>query len=209
MAIRPRSTHQTKDLGERSVRGIFPNVTVVRPSVVFGTDDGLFHRLASLSRFTPVLPLFGGGETLFQPVFVEDVSAAVVRILQDHGTRGRIYELGGPRKMSMREIFSLVTTHTERPRLLVPLPMWMGEIQAAMLGWLPSPPLTRDHLKLLRSDNVVDSSLPGLPELGITPKAAEEVLPGQINTCLSVRLILRRGCDRAWGLFVRRYGRSG
>ena len=172
---------QTKALGEIAVRGIYPDVTVVRPSVVFGPDDGFFNHLASLTRFSPVLPMFGGGETLFQPVFVDDVSAAIVRILKNPDTKRQTYEIGGPRKMTMREIFSMVTSQTDRKRWLLPLPMWLGEAQAALLGWLPNAPLTRDHLELLRRDNVVSPQSLGLTELGIVPTPVEDVVPMYIG----------------------------
>ena len=173
---------QTKALGEIAVRGIFPDVTVVRPSVVFGPDDGFFNRLAALARYSPVLPMFGGGKTLFQPVYVDDVSAAIVRILKNPDTKRRTYEFGGPRQMTMREIFSMVTNQTDRKRWLVPLPMWLGEAQATLLGWLPNAPLTRDHLELLRRDNVVNPKSLGLADLGIVPTSVEDVVPRYLGS---------------------------
>ena len=168
---------QSKAIAEANVRGHYPSVTVVRPSVVFGPEDRFVNRLASLFRYAPFIPLYGGGEVRYQPVYVSDVSAAIVRILEDPETQGRTYELGGPRAMTMREMFSVVATVSGQRRPLVPLPMWIAEIQASVLGLLPNPPLTRDQLILLGRDNLVDPQALGFADLGITPTAFEDVAP--------------------------------
>ena len=166
---------RTKAAGEAAARKAFPDVTIVRPSVVFGPDDDFLNRFAALARLSPALPLFGGGKTRFQPVYVGDVAAAISRILDDSETRRRVYELGGPKTMSLREVFTLVVKETRRRRLLVPLPMWMAEINAAFLQWLPEPPLTPDQVTLLRRDNVAARKAPGLAELGISPTPIEAI----------------------------------
>ncbi len=180
MSADPNSTSlyaQTKAAGEVAARAAFPSLTIVRPSVVFGPEDDIFSRFANLSRYSPVLPLFGGGKTIVQPVYVGDVGAAIVRILANPETRGLTYELGGPRTMSMREIVSMVAKETGRRRLLVPVPIWAAEIQAEILQSLPNPPLTREEVALLRSDIVVDPKALGLADLGITPTPVEDVAP--------------------------------
>ena len=96
----PRSTSayaRTKAAGEAAVRDAFPTATILRPSVVFGPEDQFFNRFAAIATISPVLPLIGGGETLFQPVYVGDVADAVVRCIDDPATAGRTYELGGPK----------------------------------------------------------------------------------------------------------------
>ena len=168
---------QSKAIAEANVRGHYPSVTVVRPSVVFGPEDSFVNRLASLFRYAPFIPLYGGGEARYQPVYVSDVSSAIVRILEDPETRGRTYELGGPRAMTMREMFSIVATTSGQRRPLVPLPMWVAEIQASVLGFLQNPPLTRDQLILLGRDNLVNPHALGFADLGITPTAFEDAAP--------------------------------
>ena len=88
---------RTKAAGEQAVRDAFPTVTILRPSVVFGPEDQFFNRFAAMATISPVLPLIGGGETRFQPVYVGDVADAVVECLENPATAGRVYELGGPK----------------------------------------------------------------------------------------------------------------
>ncbi len=176
----PSRYAQTKGAGEAAAKTAFPEVTLVRPSVVFGSEDGFLNRFAALAPLTPILPLFGAGKTLFQPVYVGDVAAAVTRILEDPATKGLTYELGGPRTMSLREVFALVLRETRRRRLLLPLPMWVAEIQAFFLQLLPDPPLTPDQVTLLRSDNVVGEKALGLADLGISPTPVETIAPSYL-----------------------------
>lgn len=172
---------RTKALGEQALRAAFPEATVLRPSIVFGPDDDFFNRFASLATFAPALPLIGGGATRFQPVYVQDVAQAVLRVLEQPDSAGQTYELGGPRTYSMREILQLVLTHTARRRALVPLPFFIARLQAGVLELLPVPPLTRDQVEMLRSDNIVAPDCPGLADLGIEPTACEVVLPTYLD----------------------------
>ena len=167
---------QTKAVGENIVRATHPPVTIVRPSIVFGPGDRFFTSIAEFSRFSLLLPVFADDETLFQPVYVGDVSEAIVRILEDPATEGKIYELGGPRKMNLRKMYSLVMRETQRQRLLVPLPEWVGDIHGALLEGLPGTLLTRDQVSLMQNDDVVHPGALGLADLGITPTPIEKVL---------------------------------
>ncbi len=168
---------QTKARGEQAVRQAFPEATVLRPSVVFGPEDNFFNLFAALARLSPVLPLMGGGTTRFQPVYVGDVADAVMAVLDDPATQGRTYELGGPRVYTYRELMELTLAQIGRRRLLVSTPWSMAELQAKVLGLLPKPLLTTDQVKLLQIDNAVAEDAPTLRDLGITPTAAEAVLP--------------------------------
>lgn len=168
---------RSKAAGETAVRAVFPEATIVRPSLVVGPEDDFFNRFASMARFTPVLPLLRGGATRFQPVYVGDVAAAAEKILSDSASQGQTYELGGPRVYTFKELLELLLKEIQRRRLLLPLPDFLAGLQAAVLEKLPKPPLTRDQLRLLAEDNVVSGSLPGLAELGIEPTAIEAVLP--------------------------------
>ncbi|MBI5165219.1 MAG: complex I NDUFA9 subunit family protein [Magnetospirillum sp.] len=187
---------RSKAAGEEAVLAVFPGATILRPSVVFGPEDDFFNRFATLATLSPVLPVytgdgfkpvrteagfsidaFGSGGPVFQPVWVGDVAEAIVRALADPQTAGRIYELGGPRRYSLKELLELIMTETGRRRLLVPLPFWVARIQAAFLQFLPKPPLTPDQVRLLQVDNVVRGGKPGLADLGITATAAEAILP--------------------------------
>jgi NADH dehydrogenase len=172
----------SKGEGEAAVRQAFPRATILRPSVVFGQGDGFFNRFAGLMRMSRVaFPLFGGGKTKFQPVFVGDVADAVANAAADARTQGRTYELGGPAAYTLKEILELVAKTTERKRMWVPIPFFLLDLGAALTGWLPYAPITLDQARLLRKDNVVkagaDAANVGtIADLGVQPTAVEAVL---------------------------------
>jgi uncharacterized protein YbjT (DUF2867 family) len=168
--------------GEKVVQETFPEATIVRPGAMFGPGDALFGTLADLVRLLPILPLIGGGRTRLQPVFVEDVAEAVVKILADPGTVGRTYELAGPGVYTLHELVRMTLHITGKQRLLIPLPFAVAEIQARIFELLPHPPLTTGQVDLLRADNVASGTLPGLQELKIQPKTVEQVVPTYIRT---------------------------
>ncbi|MBI2242217.1 MAG: complex I NDUFA9 subunit family protein [Magnetospirillum gryphiswaldense] len=190
---------RSKALGEEAVLAAFPAAVIIRPSVVFGPDDDFFNRFAALARMSPVLPvftqdgfklahsengmeldLFGSGGTTFQPVHVGDVAEAIFRAAGEPAAAGKTYELGGPRRYTMKEIMETVLAGTGLKRWLLPLPFAFAGIQAAFLQFLPKPPLTPDQVALMRTDNVVRGGKPGLAELGITATACEAVVPSYL-----------------------------
>ncbi len=168
---------RSKGAGEQAVRAAFPDAVIVRPSVVFGVEDGFFNLFAAIARISPALPLIGGGATRFQPVYVGDVADAITTCLSDPACRGKTYELGGPKVYSFKELLQFLLKQIRRRRLLLPLPFALAELQGAMLQNLPVPPLTRDQVRLLRHDNVVAEGALGLADLGIEPTAVEVIVP--------------------------------
>ncbi|MEZ5647855.1 MAG: complex I NDUFA9 subunit family protein [Alphaproteobacteria bacterium] len=168
---------RSKAAGEAAVRTAFPNATVFRPSVVFGPDDQFFNRFATLASFLPALPLIGGGKTKVQPVYVGDVAAALMQVITTPALQGKTYDLGGPRSYSWKEIMTLVCHETHRDRMLIPLPYSLAMIEAFFLEFLPIPPLTRDQVRLLKTDNVLNGENPGLEALDISPTAVEALVP--------------------------------
>ena len=124
-----------------------------------------------------MLPLYGGGKTRFQPVYVGDVAAAAVNALADAAAAGNTYELGGPAVYSFAELMEIVLKHTGRKRLLVPVPFVVGQIQAFFLGLLPRPLVTRDQILSLKTDNVVGDGALTLADLGVQPTALEAIVP--------------------------------
>ena len=163
------------------VKDAFKGVTILRPSVIFGPNDSFFNTLAGIARRTPALPLFGMGRTNLQPVFVGNVAEACVRVLADPSTQSKVYELGGPRIYTYQELMNLVLEHVAKRRVLVPVPFFVWDALAALLSGLANPPLTRDQVKLMRSDNVVGETTLKLEDLGIDPTAVEDVLPTYID----------------------------
>jgi len=172
---------RSKAEGEQAVKLAFPGATILRPSIVFGPEDDFFNRFARLAMMSPALPLIGGGHTKFQPVFVGDVAAAVETALENAGTEGKTYELGGPRVYTFRALMEMLLKEIGRCRLLLPLPFALASLKAAFLQLLPIPPLTVDQVRMLKRDNVVTGSVAGLGELGITPTTLESVLPGYLD----------------------------
>jgi uncharacterized protein YbjT (DUF2867 family) len=172
---------RTKAEAETAVLNARDSAVVFRPSVVFGPEDDFFNRFAALARFSPVLPLIGGGATRFQPIFVGDVAEAIARAADGQAKGGTIYELGGPEVETFRELMHYVLQVTERRRLLVPLPFPLARIQAMVLQYLPKPPLTPDQVELLKHDNVVSDAAKRqgrtLQDLGIDPTSMELIVP--------------------------------
>ncbi len=172
---------RTKAAGEQAVRDAFPTVTILRPSVVFGPEDQFFNRFAAMATISPVLPLIGGGETRFQPVYVGDVAEAVITCLEEPATAGRTYELGGPKTYSFRELLELMLREIRRQRRFIDLPFGLAELQARLMAILPNPPLTPDQVELLKRDNVASPGALGLASLGITPRPVEAILPNYLD----------------------------
>jgi uncharacterized protein YbjT (DUF2867 family) len=172
---------RTKAAGEQAVRDAFPTVTILRPSVVFGPEDQFFNRFATIATISPVMPLIGGGETRFQPVYVGDVADAVIKCLEDPATAGRSYELGGPRIYTFRELLELMLREIRRRRRFIDLPFGLAELQARLMAILPNPPLTPDQVELLKRDNVASPGALGLSSLGITPTPVEAILPTYLD----------------------------
>jgi len=172
---------RSKGAGEAAVRTACPDAVILRPSVVFGPEDGFFNRFAEMARISPVLPLIGGGGTRFQTVYVGDVAEAIAKSVSDPACAGRTYELGGPHVYTFKELMELLLRQIHRRRLLVPWPFAMAELQAIFFELLPVPPLTRDQVRMLRHDNVVAEGALTLADLGIAPTAAEVILPTYLD----------------------------
>jgi NADH dehydrogenase len=168
---------ESKALAEHEMNRAFPSVTILRPSIVFGAEDKFFNRLAVAAQLAPVMPVFGTGLAKFQPVFVGDVAAAVAQVLADPRTAFGVYELGGPRVYTYRQLVELTLRMTARHRRLVRVPLLPVKIGAFFAEFLPVPPITRDQVDLMTRDNVVTPGRLGFAELGIAPHTAEAILP--------------------------------
>jgi uncharacterized protein YbjT (DUF2867 family) len=170
---------RSKGEGERAVMAAFPAATILRPSVVFGREDQFFNRFAGIARFSPVVPVISG-DSRFQPVFVGDVADAVMGALAREESRGRIYELGGPRVYTFRELIQWIVKTVQRRRFVVDVPPDIARLQARVMEHLPGKPLTRDQLLLLSKDNVASPDFPGLADLGVSPTPVELVVPSYL-----------------------------
>lgn len=174
---------KSKGEGEERVLAHFPNATILRPSVIFGTEDGFFNKFAGMASFGPVFPLVASG-TLFQPVFVDDVAAAAEKAIIGAAPTG-VYELGGPEVRSLRSLIEEMLTVIRKKRVVVSLPNFVGAImgsgfdlmQKLSFGLFHNSILTRDQVRSLQGDNVVSDEALSFEDLGITPTAVGAVIP--------------------------------
>jgi uncharacterized protein YbjT (DUF2867 family) len=178
--------------GETNAAANFSNAIIIRPSVVFGPEDNLFNKFAQMARFSPILPLIGGGQSKFQPVFVGDVAEAIATLVDRGVPDGKVYELGGPEVMSFKQILQFVLQTTQRRRVLLPIPFAVASLLGAVasvwpIRWLGKnnqPALTADQVELLKSDNLVDDQAEKenrtLEGLGITARTVEAIVPSYL-----------------------------
>ncbi|MCF6215895.1 MAG: complex I NDUFA9 subunit family protein [Emcibacter sp.] len=170
---------QSKARGEKAVKQAFPQATIIRPSVIFGTGDGLFNRFAQAASL-PILPVFSG-DTKFQPIYVGDVAEVMIKALADKAMQGETYELGGADIYSLRDMMKLAAQEAMRKPCFIEVPDFIAPYIVFFLGLLPNPPITLDQLKMLKTDNVVHADALGLPDLGISPTLLGAVLPNYLH----------------------------
>lgn len=208
----PASYARSKAEGETRVKTAFPGASILRPSVIFGPEDDFYNRFGAMARalpfllyFTtdapalrkapgelPRLDLVGSGGPKLQPVYVGDVAEVICRILDDRSQQGKLWELGGPRVMTLKEIMEQVMRETRRGKPVLPAPMAVARIQAALLQFLPVPPLTPDMVKMMERDSVVSGTCPGLAELGIRPETTEAIIPSYLERFRPTHRQIRR-----------------
>jgi uncharacterized protein YbjT (DUF2867 family) len=180
----------SKYAGERAVLEAVPTATILRPSIVFGPEDNFFNRFGAMAKFASAiplgaLPLIGGGNTKFQPVFVGDVAEAIALALSNPAAQGRVYELGGPNIYTFKQLLDYIRTETNRDVPYLPLPFFIahpaGLVASGVFGLTPfAPPLTGDQVIMLKRDNVVgaDSSALTIQDLGVTElESVEAIVP--------------------------------
>ncbi len=168
---------RSKTAGELMLKSARLDLSILRPSVMFGEHDHFLNLFASLQKVLPVLPL-GGAQARFQPVWVEDVAAAILRCLDDNHTIGQTYECTGPRVYTLKELVELAGRLSGHPRPVFALPDALARLQAAAMELLPGEPLmSRDNMDSMRTPNVATTQWPGLAALGITPTALESIAP--------------------------------
>ena len=167
---------KSKGLGEKNISEIFPNSTIIRPSIVFGPGDGFFSVQSKLVKMLPIIPLFGGGNNYFQCVYVKDLAQGLCKIIELEETKGQIFEFGGPDILSMKEIYKLIMNTLNITRLLFPMPLSLAAMMGTIMQYLPSPIITYDQVKLLRQDNIVSEKKNTLESLGIEKQSAKDLL---------------------------------
>ncbi len=162
--------------GEQAVQSAFPGAVIVRPAVMFGIDGGFVTTVLNLMRKLPAYPMFGRGQTRLQPVAVDDVAAAIARILTRPEREPTLYEFGGPEVFTYDEFLRTVAREAGLRPALVPFPFAAWHALARVAEILPHPPVTRNQVELMEVDTVTSPSMPGLRELGITPRPVKDTV---------------------------------
>jgi uncharacterized protein YbjT (DUF2867 family) len=162
--------------GDAAVQAAFPGAVVVRPAVMFAPDDAFLTTIVRLLRSSPAYPLFGDGRTRLQPVYADDVAAAIAQILRQTPRPYPIYELAGPRIYSYEELLRTVARTAGLRPALVRIPFAFWGAAAGLAEMLPHPPLTRNQVELMQIDTTASASRPGLGQLGISPRSLEDEL---------------------------------
>jgi NADH dehydrogenase len=174
----PSAYQRTKARGEDALKQAPLDLTILRPSVIFGEHDHFLNLFARLQRIFPAMPL-AGADAKFQPVWVEDVAQLITQSLDDRATIGQTIECTGPQVYTLRQLVAMAGWWSGHPRPIIGLPHSIGRLQAALLELLPGPPLmSRDNVDAMKIDNVASGKLPGLATYGIRPRSIEGVMPG-------------------------------
>jgi uncharacterized protein YbjT (DUF2867 family) len=163
--------------GEAAVLDAFPPAKLVRPAVMFGPGDAFLTPLLAMLRRLPIFPMFGSGATRLQPVYVEDVAEAVVRILRSPA-EPRLYELAGPCVYTYQELLRAIAASAGARPFLVPFPFSLWHVIGYVAEALPGPPLTRNQVELMKQDNVSEPDAPGFEALQIAPHSIQIILSG-------------------------------
>jgi uncharacterized protein YbjT (DUF2867 family) len=170
----PSLADLSKAAGENAVRQGFPGANCVRPALVYGPGDHFFTLFGGLVRRAPAIPLIGGGRTRFQPMHVDDVAESMARVLEEPGTAGRVFELGGSHIYSFRELIERLCRAIGRRPWLVSIPFPLAEAVAHSTQWLPHPPMTVDQVRLLKTDKVIRDPQGAPSALGVRPRPLEQ-----------------------------------
>ena len=175
----PSQYMQSKLQGEKNIQDTFKQSVILRPGIMFGPEDKFFNIFATLAQFSPVLPLIGGGKTVFEPIYVGDVAQSIVKSLELNNLKPSIYELGGA-NYSFKELMQILLSEINKKRFLIPIPWGMAKFQSYFLQMLPTPLLTPDQVTMLRYDNVVSGEYKTLKNLKIKPTTIQSILPKYI-----------------------------
>lgn len=176
---------RTKAEGEKRVMAAFAKTVILRPSIVFGPEDGFFNRFSRMASFSPALPVVGGGTTKFQPVYVGDIARAIANILTNENPSslfGQAFDLGGPKTYSFFDLIAYTLETTGKTnRMLIELPFPVAKMIGFFAQILPVPPLTVDQVRSLEQDNIAPAGARGLADLGVMPTSLEAIVPAYLS----------------------------
>lgn len=171
----------TKLKGEQETLKANKASIILRPSVVFGPEDNIINLFNKISKFSLILPAIGGGKTLFQPVYVNDLAKAIVVALNTkESENGSILEIGGPKIIKIVDIYKLINNYNNRHNIIVSIPFSIAKVLAMILELFPFSPLTRDQVELLKYDSIIKHE-DGLRKFNINPEPLEVIAKEYIN----------------------------
>jgi NADH dehydrogenase len=170
---------RTKFLGEVAVKS-FKNHCIFRPSIVYGDEDNFINLFAKTSRFSPFLPLIGGGNNLFQPIWVQDAANIIVNVLENN-IKGKILEIGGEDILSFKEILEIILKELELNRKLITVPFGLSRRLASLLEFLPDPLITRDQVEMLKKDNIISKKYDYRKTLKYLPMPFKKMIKKQLS----------------------------
>jgi uncharacterized protein YbjT (DUF2867 family) len=162
--------------GEAAVQAAFPGAVIVRPAVMFAAGDAFLATILRLLRSLPAYPIFGDGRTRLQPVYADDVAAAIARILRQSQKPYPVYELAGPRIYSYEELLRTIARIAQLRPVLMRMPFAIWDVLAGFAEMLPQPPFTRNQVELMQIDTTASKNLPGFRALGISTRSLEDEL---------------------------------
>lgn len=175
---------RTKGEGKNAVHSTVKDAIIIRPSVIFGPEDDFFNRFATMARYSPLLPLIGGGHTKFQPVYVGDVADAIATAVDGELKAGKTYELGGPQVASFKECLEIMQSITDTSRGYISIPWFAAKAIGKLIGWIPGAPITSDQVKMLKTDTTVSQEAikqkRTLEGMGINPTNMDTILPSYL-----------------------------
>jgi uncharacterized protein YbjT (DUF2867 family) len=180
-AASPSPYIRSRGEGEAAVQTAFPGAVIVRPAVMFASDDAFLTTILRLLRSLPVYPIFGNGRTRLQPVHAEDVAAAIAQILRQSQKPYPVYELAGPRVYSYEELLRTIARIEGLRPALMRMPFALWDAMAGLAEMLPQPPFTRNQVELMQIDTTASENLPGFRALGISPRSLEDELEAMLR----------------------------
>ena len=166
---------RSKAIGDKRLLENFPKAKILRPSLLFGKGDNFFGQFSKMSSISPALPLISKN-TRFQPIFVDDVVLAIIKLISKKDIKGNIFEIGGKFAYTFEELLKILLDIKNIKRLLIPLSPNLMIFPAFFLQLLPKPPFTVDQMKLLRKDNILNGNHPGLEALDIKATSMKKEL---------------------------------
>jgi uncharacterized protein YbjT (DUF2867 family) len=180
-AASPSPYIRSRGEGEAAVQAAFPGVVIIRPAVMFASDDGFLTTILRLLRGLPAYPLFGDGRTRLQPAHADDVAAAITQVLRQSKKPYPVYELAGPRIYSYEELLRTVARAAGLRPVLMRMPFSVWDVLAGVAEMLPHPPLTRNQVELMQIDTIASDNEPGFRVLGISPRSLEQELEAMLK----------------------------